>query len=539
MGKIKKWSAKEDVSLKQLFKKGLSIDQVASKLGRSKSSVQSRKRNFKIVTRHIAKWSNKELQILKKYSGKLTAVEIHKKYLTNKLLGDVYRKRLELKLKHKFMPIEWNDAEIALLKKNVSTNTDKELAKIIKSKNQNQIYSKRIKLGLKAPNSKKIYPKEKLEIIKNNLNLKDSQIAKIIGEDESYVFRARITKLGIKKKNIKTKFPKYFNDWFDPKLNNMKKLEEYDFSSSSKNKKVQIILVCPKNKYHKVTNSIKNIVTQYKSKGRIICRYCTFKIVAKEESFASNFPNLSSYIFDKEKDKPSNINLNSYRAYKFICSKGHVTGHTIRKLTLKSNGKLRKDYPFSCPICKTGLLKDLRPDLFKEIDRSQNKNIDLDKLLIGSNRVLKWVCNKNPNHKWSIAINKRAGKDKVICPFCIKNWNKKYLKMFLESLIEFLPSMNQSERWVFFQQSGILDSSKRNVAFAKQIISQKFPQNELEKFVNNEVSLVDDILDDPTLTSEDYLNKEEQDEKEIEKEISSRIQAIVKTFYRQMVIQME
>ena len=67
MGKIKKWSAKEDVSLKQLFKKGLSIDQVASKLGRSKSSVQSRKRNFKIVTRHIAKWSNKELQILKKY----------------------------------------------------------------------------------------------------------------------------------------------------------------------------------------------------------------------------------------------------------------------------------------------------------------------------------------------------------------------------------------------------------------------------------------------------------------------------------------
>ena len=82
--------------------------------------------------------------------------------------------------------------------------------------------------------------------------------------------------------------------------------------------------------------------------------------------------------------------------------------------------------------------------------------------------------------------------------------------------------MTQSERWVFFQQSGILDSTKRNVAFAKQLITKKFPVNEIEKFVEEQPSLVDDILDDPTIKSEDYTDT--KTDIEIEQLIEQTIQ---------------
>ena len=73
-----------------------------------------------------------------------------------------------------------------------------------------------------------------------------------------------------------------------------------------------------------------------------------------------------------------------------------------------------------------------------------------------------------------------------------------------------------------FQQSGILDSTKRNVAFAKQVITKKFPINEIEKFVEEHPSLVDDILDDPTIKSEDYSDA--NTDIEIEQEIEQTIQ---------------
>ena len=39
-----------------------------------------------------------------------------------------------------------------------------------------------------------------------------------------------------------------------------------------------------------------------------------------------------------------------------------------------------------------------------------------------------------------------------ICPLCRKTWDKKYLRDFLKSIIPLLPSMTQSERWVFFSR---------------------------------------------------------------------------------------
>lgn len=521
---LNKWTEKEDSLLKKYFDDGLSIEQAAIKLNRTKQSVASRRQKLKLSIRRNITWTPKEIKMLKEKSNSMNGTEMQKVYFQGKKLGDIYKKRKELGLKHKFSPkkLEWSKKELNLLKNNASFKTNLELSKIIKTKSINEIYRMRHKLGIKAPNSKKEYSNDKLKIIKDNLHLQDKEIANLINENVSFVIRARLSKLGIKKKEIPKNFPKYFIKWYKPELNNDLNLNDFVFDTSSQNSKKRIILVCPKSKHHILSNSVKNFVNQYKRKKKIVCRYCTFQTTSFEESLAKNFPILSKNLVKSKNIKPENISIKSYKSYKFKCNKGHIEGHAIKKITLDDNSDIKNDYTYECNTCKTGLLKELRPDIFREIDILKNKNIDFDNLLTSSNKTLWWICSKDALHSWQTSIITRTSKAKLNCPYCLKQWNKSYLKLFLKSVIPLLPSMSQSERWVFFQGSGILDSSKRNIAFAKQVISQKFPVKEIEKFVNDKVSLVDDILDDITVTSEDYLDKETYNE--IEKEVEQTVQ---------------
>lgn len=225
----------------------------------------------------------------------------------------------------------------------------------------------------------------------------------------------------------------------------------------------------------------------------------------------------SEIIFDLKKNTldPSKIYYKSRDSFHFVCKKGH---HFESKA---SNIFLRTNKP-KCKFCKgtkigfENSLQHKKPNIFQLIDTKKNKNLDINSLGVQSHRKIWWKCNKNPEHSWEQNVYS-AVKANGKCPYCYKVWDKRYLKIFLESLIPILPSMTQSERWVFFQQSGILDSTKRNVAFAKQLATQKFPVKEIEKFIKDEPSLVDDILDDPTITSDDYTDTKTNIE--IEKEI--------------------
>lgn len=275
----------------------------------------------------------------------------------------------------------------------------------------------------------------------------------------------------------------------------------------------------------KITPATVNL--SLKQKGYSNCPFCSgARIDPKSNSLEIMLKN-SEIIFDLEKNNsdPSKIYYKSKDSFHFVCKKGH---HFESKA---SNIFLRTNKP-KCKFCKgtkigfENTLQHKKPKIFQLIDFKKNKNLDVNSLGVHSHRKTWWKCTKNPKHSWKQSVSQvvRAnGK----CPFCYKVWDKLYLKIFLESLIPILPSMTQSERWVFFQQSGILDSTKRNVTFAKQLATQKFPVKEIEKFVNNEPSLVDDILDDPTITSEDYTDT--KTEIEIEKEIDDIVQKFDET----------
>ena len=514
------WTNKETQLLRDYFEKGLSSKEVAVKLKRTEFAVRSKKLSLGIITRNYNNWSKKEEEILKKFANKYTATQLNKKFLPNQSVYSIYRMRNKLGLQSTIQPTVWTKEEEKIFFKNASSMKNEDLAKLLPNKSSKLIYRKRMKEGIKAPNSKKIYTKKNLEIIKKNLHLEDKQIAKILNETEDYVIRFR-KKERLMKRSAHRPFPKYFNIWYDKKLNRGEKLETFSFHLGNTN---EITLRCPDNSEHIFPKKIKLLVMAYKTSGKIGCPYCKNLLVHPNDSFAARFPILSRSFSNKNIKKSKEIHYGARKKYFFECKNNHTEKLMLSALTLKGRtNDLKIDREYECPTCNSNYLINLRPDLYKELSKEKNTGINLETLSVHSARVVWWVCEKNSKHEWQLSPEQRQRPKVKRCPFCDKNhWSKTYLKLFLKSIVPMLPSMTQSERWVFFQQSGILDSTKRNVAFAKQLATQKFPIKEIEKFINNEASLVDDILDDPSLTSEDYVDT--KTDVEIEKEIDDAVQ---------------
>lgn len=71
-----------------------------------------------------------------------------------------------------------------------------------------------------------------------------------------------------------------------------------------------------------------------------------------------------------------------------------------------------------CPDCagrrRHGFLSEMRPDLFAEIDRDRNADVDLAVLRTGSNATIWWVCAKGHSYDAQVAVRNRGSQ----CPYC-------------------------------------------------------------------------------------------------------------------------
>ena len=84
-------------------------------------------------------------------------------------------------------------------------------------------------------------------------------------------------------------------------------------------------------------------------------------------------------------------------------------------------------------------------------------------------------------------------------------WTVESLRNFVSSLIGHLDTFNPAELHVLFQQNGLWQSEGKSRAFIRALSTGRFPQEELQKFVDGETSLVDQFLDDSALTLEKTL----------------------------------
>jgi superfamily II DNA or RNA helicase len=86
---------------------------------------------------------------------------------------------------------------------------------------------------------------------------------------------------------------------------------------------------------------------------------------------------------------------------------------------------------------------------------------------------------------------------------CNSGWTVEKVRAFVESLLPHIHALSPAERFVVFQQSGLLDMYGKARSFVRALATGRLPQEELEKFVAGEPSLVDGLTADDSVTLED------------------------------------
>lgn len=137
------------------------------------------------------------------------------------------------------------------------------------------------------------------------------------------------------------------------------------------------------------------------------------KIVSRNNSLNTVFPQLLSE-WDYAKNGtliPENVAAHSNTKVWWKCEKGHEWQASLNNRSKGTN----------CPICSNRVilagyndLATVSPDLLREWDFENNKDIDPTKVGSGSTKDAWWICSKG--HRWKTKIvNRRGNKG---CPFC-------------------------------------------------------------------------------------------------------------------------
>ncbi len=171
---------------------------------------------------------------------------------------------------------------------------------------------------------------------------------------------------------------------------------------------------CKKN--HSFTSSITNIVTK-----KTVCPICSkTSIIKGYNDIFTLYPFIKDeWDEDNNKDiNPYKLTKNSRKKVHFICKNNHAFISTIYNRINKKEG---------CPYCSYKLpiigktdIKTLRPDLYKEY--SKDNKIDINTLMLDSNKRVIWKCKKCGNIYRKSVIDRANGAN---CPKCMKKKPKK------------------------------------------------------------------------------------------------------------------
>lgn len=69
---------------------------------------------------------------------------------------------------------------------------------------------------------------------------------------------------------------------------------------------------------------------------------------------------------------------------------------------------------------QTNFLKDKFPQVYAKLHATKNKDIDIEKLTYGSNKIVWWFCNDCPkgHHEWQSTVQNMTKRLRKGCPFC-------------------------------------------------------------------------------------------------------------------------
>ena len=206
---------------------------------------------------------------------------------------------------------------------------------------------------------------------------------------------------------------------------------------------------------------------------------------------------------------PDNVVAGSSKKVWWKCREGpdHEWEATLNNRTRSSTG---------CPYCAgqrvsvTNSLAALHPDIAAEWHPTKNGALTPDNVTAGSAKKVWWKCREGLDHEWMAAPTDRTNKGSG-CPRCIQGWTVESIRSFVRSLRGHLHALTPAELYVLFQQSGILSTQGRSRGFVNALVTGRFPEQELDKFITGDPSLVDRFVDDSDLTLEEIGGDESAD----------------------------
>lgn len=271
--------------------------------------------------------------------------------------------------------------------------------------------------------------------------------------------------------------------------------------------------LCLKNKNHtfksKTANVAKSLNSKYKG-----CPICAHSLFHQSDSLYVKRKDLFNEIDKKKNNKIDLKKIPFYSAINlyWVCSK-----NSNHKWKYPVNLRARQK-KLVCPFCtnrkfhKTNSLAKQSPEIAKEWHYELNKYFNPSNVKSTSQKEFYWRCKNNLTHIWLDSVNRRVY-NKSGCPLCAKNfkWNVFTLKAFLNSIKDHIDNLTPAEKFLIFQQTGNPDKRSSNLNFIKNFASGKFPKEEIEKFLNNERSLVDEFIENDQLKidklgGEDVIN---------------------------------
>ena len=270
---------------------------------------------------------------------------------------------------------------------------------------------------------------------------------------------------------------------------------------------------CIKNNKHSFFSKCENVNKALKSKNKG-CPICAHVLFYPSDTLFVRRKDLYNEI-DKIKNKGINLKKLTYysgESINWVCSlnKTHKWNYPIN---LRARQKT-----LVCPYCskrkfhKTNSLIKEFPEIAKEWHYKLNEPNTPNNIKSTTQKEFYWKCLNNPTHVWLTSVNRRVYNNSS-CPLCAKNfkWNIFTLKAFLNSIKDHIDNLTPAEKFLIFQQTGNPDRRSPNLNFIKNFASGKFPKEEIEKFLNNERSLVDEFIENDQLKidklgGEDVIN---------------------------------
>ena len=260
--------------------------------------------------------------------------------------------------------------------------------------------------------------------------------------------------------------------------------------------------LCPMSEDHLWKTSINK-----RTKGNK-CPFCAGRRVSVTNSLSSLHPEIAAQWHPTKNQPltPSLVVAGSAEPAWWLCpmSEDHEWKTDVRGRTQKPG----------CPFCAnrrasvTNSLASLHPEIAAQWHPTKNQPLTPSLVVAGSAEPVWWLCPINSKHEWRACIHTRTRLNSG-CPGCKNGWTVGVIKSFVRSLIPYLDTFTPAELYLVFQQNGILSAQGKSKGFLKALATGKFPISEINKFVNDEPSLVDDFLQDKELSLE-ALSADEQ-----------------------------